>query len=137
MVREAALPAGDRAGGARGRHEQVRSSSHGFLLFIYFFYFFYFFLFGSEASPGVQVPGHAHVRHLGPAEDRHEGRGAPARPRPAPRKSESEKWKRGNGVLRKGQHSWNISVTKIARMDPKVVEESSMECPSQGIFFGP
>ena len=26
---------------------------------------------------------------------------------------------RGSGVLRKGQHSWNISVTKEARMDPK------------------
>ena len=38
-----------------------------------------------------QVPGHAHVRHVGPAEDRHEGRGAPARPRPTPRKGESEK----------------------------------------------
>ena len=42
---------------------------------------------------------------------------------------------RGSGVLRKGQHSWNISVTKEARVDPKVVLESSMECPSRGIFF--
>jgi len=38
-------------------------------------------------------------------------------------------------VLLKGQHSWNISVTKEARMDPKVVLESSMECHSQGILF--
>ena len=30
---------------------------------------------------------------------------------------------RGSGVLRKGQHSWNISVTKEARVDPKVVLE--------------
>ena len=42
---------------------------------------------------------------------------------------------RGSGVLRKGQHSWNISVTKEARVDPKVVLESSTECPSRGIFF--
>ena len=44
---------------------------------------------------------------------------------------------RGSGVLRKGQHSWNISVTKEARSDPKVVLESSMECPFRGIFFCP
>ena len=37
---------------------------------------------------------------------------------------------RGSGVLPKGQHSWNISATKEARVDPKVVLESSMECPS-------
>ena len=30
---------------------------------------------------------------------------------------------RGSGVLRKGQHSQNISVTKEARVDPKVVLE--------------
>ena len=42
---------------------------------------------------------------------------------------------RGSGVLRKGQHSWNISVTKEARVDPKVVLESSAECPFRGIFF--
>ena len=39
--------------------------------------------------------------------------------------------------MRKGQHSWNISVTKQARMDPKVVLELSMECPFRGIFFCP
>ena len=33
---------------------------------------------------------------------------------------------RGSGVLPKGQHSWNISVTKEARVDPKVVLESSL-----------
>ena len=38
-------------------------------------------------------------------------------------------------MLRKGQHSWNISVRKEAMVDPKVVLESSMECPSRGIFF--
>ena len=32
-----------------------------------------------------QVPGHAHVRHLRPPEDRHEGCGSAAGPRPAPR----------------------------------------------------
>ena len=37
----------------------------------------------------------------------------------------------------KGQHSWNISVTKEARMDPKVVLESSIKCPYQEIFFAP
>ena len=31
--------------------------------------------------------------------------------------------RRGSGVLQKGQHSWNISVTKEARVDPKVVLE--------------
>ena len=40
-------------------------------------------------------------------------------------------------MLPKGQHSWNISVTKEAKVDPKVVLESSMECPSRGIFFFP
>ena len=44
---------------------------------------------------------------------------------------------RESGVLRKGQHSWNISVTKEARVDPKVVLELLMECPSRGIFFHP
>ena len=44
---------------------------------------------------------------------------------------------RGSGVLRKGQRSWNIFLTKEARADPKVVLESSMECPSRGIFFCP
>ena len=39
---------------------------------------------------------------------------------------------RGSGVLRKGQHSWNIS-----RMDPKVVLESLMECLFRGIFLCP
>ena len=29
-------------------------------------------------------------------------------------------------MLPKGQHSWNISVTKEARVDPKVVLESSL-----------
>ena len=42
---------------------------------------------------------------------------------------------RGSGVLPNGQHSWNISVTKEARVDPKVVLESLMKCPSRGIFF--
>ena len=41
----------------------------------------------------------------------------------------------GSGGLWKGQHTWNISVTKEARADPKVVLESSTECPSRGIFF--
>ena len=41
---------------------------------------------------------------------------------------------RGSGVLPKGQHSWNISVTKEARGDPKVVLELLMECPSWGFF---
>ena len=40
-------------------------------------------------------------------------------------------------MLPKGQHSWNISVTKEARVDPKVVLESLMECPSEVIFFWP
>ena len=44
---------------------------------------------------------------------------------------------RGSGVLRKGQHSWNISVMKQARMDPKVVLELLMECPSWEISFRP
>ena len=44
---------------------------------------------------------------------------------------------RGSGVLPKGQHSWNISVTKEARMDLKVVLELSMECLFRGIFFCP
>ena len=38
-------------------------------------------------------------------------------------------------MLRKGQHSWNISVTKEARVDPKVVLESLTECPSRRNFF--
>ena len=42
---------------------------------------------------------------------------------------------RGSGVLPKGQNSWNISVTKEARMDPKVVLESVMECPSPIILL--
>ena len=41
---------------------------------------------------------------------------------------------RGSGVLPKGQHSWNISVMKEARVDPKIVLELSMKCPSLGIF---
>ena len=44
---------------------------------------------------------------------------------------------RGSGVLRKGQYSWNISVKKEARVDPKVVLELSAECPFGGIFFCP
>ena len=44
---------------------------------------------------------------------------------------------RGGGVLPKGQHSWNISAMKEARMDPKLVLELSMECPSWGSFFCP
>ena len=35
--------------------------------------------------PPVQVPRHAHVRHLRPPADRHEGSRASARPRLAPR----------------------------------------------------
>ena len=42
---------------------------------------------------------------------------------------------RGNGVLPKGQNSWNISVSKEANVDLKVVLESMMECPSGIIFF--
>ena len=38
-------------------------------------------------------------------------------------------------MFRKGQRSWNISVTKEARMDPKVVLESSTKCLFRGIFF--
>ena len=44
---------------------------------------------------------------------------------------------RGSGVLRRGQHSWNISVTKEARAYPKVVLELSTECPSWRIFICP
>ena len=44
---------------------------------------------------------------------------------------------RGSGVLPKGQLSWNISLMKEARVDPKIVLELSMECPSRGIFFFP
>lgn len=40
-----------------------------------------------------------------------------------------------SGVLPKGQHSWNISVMKEARLDQKVFLDSLMECPSWGIFF--
>ena len=49
--------------------------------------------------------------------------------------SRNKRRKRGSGVLPKGQHSWNISVTKKARVDPKVVLESSMECPFWESFF--
>ena len=44
---------------------------------------------------------------------------------------------RGSGVLPKRQQSWNISLTKEARIDPKVVLESSVECNFLGIFFCP
>ena len=44
---------------------------------------------------------------------------------------------RGNGVLPKGQNSWNISVSKEANVDLKVVLELMMECPSRIIFFSP
>ena len=44
---------------------------------------------------------------------------------------------RGNGEWTKGQHSWNISITKEARMDPEVVLDSSAECLFRGIFFCP
>ena len=44
---------------------------------------------------------------------------------------------RGSGVLPKGQHLWNITVTKEARMDPEVVLDSSAECHFRGIFFCP
>ena len=46
-------------------------------------------------------------------------------------------YQRGSGVLSKGQRSWNISVTKEARVDQKVVLEPSMKCPSRGIFSPP
>ena len=46
-------------------------------------------------------------------------------------------FERGSGVLPKGQHSWNISITKEARMDPEVVLDSSAECLFRGIFFCP
>ena len=39
--------------------------------------------------------------------------------------------------MRKGQHSWNISVMKEARVDLKVVLELSAECPFRGIFVCP
>ena len=39
---------------------------------------------------------------------------------------------RGSGVLPKGQHSWNISLTKEARVNPKVDLESSVEWPFLG-----
>ena len=42
---------------------------------------------------------------------------------------------RGNGEWTKGQHSWNISITKEARMDPEVVLDSAAECLFRGIFF--
>ena len=45
--------------------------------------------------------------------------------------------KRGNGEWTKGKHSWNISITKEARMDPEVVLDSSAECLFRGIFFCP
>ena len=38
-------------------------------------------------------------------------------------------------MLPKGQHSWNISVMKEARVDPKVVLELSTECSSGESFF--
>ena len=41
----------------------------------------------------------------------------------------------GSGVLRKGQHSWNISVTKESRINPNVVLELSMECLFGEILF--
>ena len=44
---------------------------------------------------------------------------------------------RGSGAFPKGQHSWNISVTKEARVDPKVVLESSVECSSRGTLICP
>ena len=46
---------------------------------------------------------------------------------------------KGEWSVAKGQHSWNISVTKEARVDPKVVLESLMECPyfARTIFFKP
>ena len=44
---------------------------------------------------------------------------------------------RGSGVLPKGQQSWNIFVTKEARVDPKAVLESSMECLLGFLFFCP
>ena len=50
-------------------------------------------------------------------------------------REQSVKSTRGSGVLPKGQHSWNISVTKEARMDPEVVLDSSAECLFWGIFF--
>ena len=34
---------------------------------------------------------------------------------------------RGNGEWTKGQHSWNISITKEARMDPEVVLDLSAD----------
>ena len=52
------------------------------------------------------------------------------------RPSRSER-RRGNGEWTKGQHSWNISITKEARMDPEVVLDSSAECLFRGIFFCP
>ena len=42
---------------------------------------------------------------------------------------------RGSGVLPKGQHSWNISVMKEARIDPEVVLELSTECLFRESFF--
>ena len=44
---------------------------------------------------------------------------------------------RGNGEWTKGLHSWNISITKEARMDPEVVLDFSAECLFWGIFFCP
>ena len=49
----------------------------------------------------LQVPGHAHVRHLGPPEDRHEGGGPTASPGPAARE----------GLL---GHGTTCSVTEFA-----------------------
>ena len=49
----------------------------------------------------------------------------------------SRKISRGSGVLPKGQHSWNISITKEARIDPEVVLDSSAECLFWGIFSCP
>ena len=51
----------------------------------------------------LQVPGHAHVRHLGPPEDGHEGCGPPAGAGPAARE----------GLLRHDS-SVSCSVTELA-----------------------
>ena len=76
MVRQASLAARDRASRARRCDEQV-DKLENISIYIHI---------SIDHQPLSQVPRHAHVRHVGAAEDRHEGGWTPTGPRPAPRK---------------------------------------------------
>ena len=86
MVRQASLAARDRASRARRCDEQVDKLKNISIYLHISIHISIYIHISIDHQPLSQVPRHAHVRHVGAAEDRHEGGWTPTGPRPAPRK---------------------------------------------------